>query len=284
MYASARFSGEDLEERYYGASIANPTKLQHERKAKSFALYDRLLEGRLARPLPGARALDIGCNNGAMLDVLKAEGYEAEGTETCESLARATGTRHTVHAVDACAPGSRLGQQYELILMSHVLEHMVRPMATLNFVERHLAPGGVVVIEVPNWHDPARLLWGRFFRPLELGDHVVFYERETLGRALDHAGLDVMTLWSRPQGATLVMPSLLSVADLGWSLMGGQRATDRHVASQRVATAQISTTVRNWALRLLDRLDPYLERATSQESAWGANLIAVASRDRRACH
>jgi hypothetical protein len=59
---------------------------------------------------------------------------------------------HVVHALDIEAHELGL-PRYSLITMTHVLEHLQRPVAGLTWIRRHLAPGGLAVIEVPNWGD-----------------------------------------------------------------------------------------------------------------------------------
>ena len=80
----------------------------------------------------------------------------------------------------------------------------------LRWVAAHLADDGVAIVEVPNWDDLLRPLWGHRYRPLELGDHLSFFERRTLAALAERAGLRVETLWSAAQARTLLFPSLLT--------------------------------------------------------------------------
>ncbi|MGH1343692.1 MAG: class I SAM-dependent methyltransferase [Nannocystales bacterium] len=172
------------------ALVLNGAARRQHRRA--FDLYDRLLHGRLRSPMQGATALDIGCSDGAWLDQLRLWGYETEGTDTDPTLAAAN---HHVYEMDADG-GADLGQQYEVISLIDQLDLVERPAAALHFAARHLAPGGVVIIEVPNWnHKRAN---SELPDGVELGRQVAFYDRDSLRDAVVAVGLEPLAVWSAP--------------------------------------------------------------------------------------
>ena len=298
VYATGQYSAEFLSEDFYAgrAEATAPTTKARPRAARkrhNLALYDRLSDGQIFAAPPGTRALDVGCNAGFLLDVLRERGYHTEGIERSRAGEAAVSAGHVVHALDI--ETQELGlPRYALITMTHVLEHLQRPVAGLTWIRRHLEPGGLVVIEVPNWGDRLRLLWGRRYRPLELGDHVSFFERGTLARALHQAGLTPLRMWSAPQASTLVFPSLLTALDLGVAMVrrlrrarGGRGGGDLaaregagDVAGPRVSGGHAAGVVRRTLTPLvvssLDSLDPALERVFGPECGWGANIVAIA--------
>lgn len=294
VHATGQYAAEFLSEDYYaGRAEHGPTSTSARpgaaRKRRNVALYDRLSRGKLGRARPGARALDIGCNTGLLLDVLRELGYQTEGIERSPAGEAALAAGHTVHALDIEAHELGL-PRYDLITLTHVLEHLRQPVAGLTWIRRHLAAGGIAVVEVPNWGDRMRPIWGRRYRPLELGDHVSFFERDTLQAAAERAGLTVLQMWSAPQAGTLVIPSLLTALDLGLSLKASlrgragagdlpARADVTGVAATRVVGGNMAGRLRRSltpaVLAVLDGLDPALERMFGPECRWGANLVAV---------
>jgi 2-polyprenyl-3-methyl-5-hydroxy-6-metoxy-1,4-benzoquinol methylase len=285
VHATGRYAAGYLSETYYGGRASQPPGQRDiSRKRRSVQLYDRLSGGRIGAPAVGARALDIGCDTGLLLDALRELGYRTEGIERSPAAEHAKAAGHEVHALDIEVTELGLGR-YELITMTHVLEHLREPVRALVWLRRHLAPGGIGVVEVPNWGDLLRPLWGRRFRPLELGDHVSFFERSTLAGTLERAGLDVLALWSAPQVGTSIAPSLLTALDLGLAFRrrlrdsGGESGAG--VAAER-AGVRGSRWQRAFAPRVvggLDSLDrwagPWLERLFGTHCGWGANLVAV---------
>ena len=249
------------------------------RKWARLDLYDRLSHHRIRAPHPGSRALDIGCNTGLLLDALHELGYRTEGIERSPAAADAIAAGHRIHRADI-EGASDLGVRFDLITMTHVLEHLRRPVAALKWVRRHLAPGGLAVVEVPNFDDLARERWGLAYRPLELGDHLSFFDRKTLGCALERAELTTLELWSAPQAGSLLFPSLLRGLDLGLGLLrrvrrGSDRSPSSAGGSGRVRGGGPLGRLTERILGELDRVDPALEERFGAECAWGANLVAL---------
>ena len=285
VHATGIFAAEFLSSDYYGVRAQRPNtprraRAAAQRKRRFVQLYDRLSGGRISRPGEGARALDIGCDTGLLLDVLRDLGYRTEGIERSPAGQQALAAGHDVHALDIEATDLGLGR-YELITLTHVLEHLREPVRGLVWIRRHLAAGGLAVIEVPNWGDLMRPLWGRRFRPLELGDHLSFFERATLMDAITRAGLVTEVLWSAPQVASGLAPSLLTFVDLAMSLRRKQKASSS-VAGPRFHAPQAGGWWRRAAplvVAALDELDgrtsEALESAFGADCAWGANLVAI---------
>lgn len=287
VHASAGYGAPLLDDHYAdrarrtaSGSTTGP-RAGSERKRPALALYDRLTQGRLLAPTPGARALDIGCNTGLLLDLLREAGYRTVGIERSPSGAEAVAAGHEVHALDIEA-GLELRQRFDVVTMTHVLEHLRQPTRALEWVREHLHAQGLAIVEVPNWGDLARPLWGTRYRPLELGDHLSFFERETLAGLARRAGLRVRALWSAPQARSLLFPSLLTGVDLGLDLVRRLRRRSTPEAAVGVAADRVHGGGGRWrhavvsaVLDGLDRLDPPLERLVGSDWDHGANLVAV---------
>lgn len=269
-------------------SVARPAS---ERKRHSLELYDRLTGGRLCPAPPGGLALDIGCGPGLLLDLLREAGWGTVGIERSPAGEEAIAAGHRVLAldveVDRDASSSALTERFGLVTLTHLLEHLRRPVDALRWVAEHLRDDGVAIVEVPNWDDLARPLWGSRYRPLELGDHLSFFDRRTLAGLVERSGLELVTLWSAAQARTLIFPSLLTGLDMALgSALGGLRRLRRRaapadesvgVASTRavMGSGRVRHAAVTSALAGLDRLDPALERLSGFHWAHGANLVAV---------
>lgn len=101
---------------------------------------------------PGGTVLDIGCGHGELLEQLVARGIDAVGMDPDQrSRELAADNGLTVYAGTAEKPSLELaGRCFDLVVMSHSLEHCLDPVAAMASVKRMLAPGGHAYIEVPN--------------------------------------------------------------------------------------------------------------------------------------
>ena len=116
------------------------------------------------RHAPAGRFLDVGCGVGLCLQMAAEMGYDPWGVEINErtaTFARDVLGRRVLHS-DLAAATFPSGH-FSVVLLSHVLEHLVNPRPVFDEVRRILAPGGVVVVEVPNMAGlQPRLLRGKW--------------------------------------------------------------------------------------------------------------------------
>ena len=145
-------------------------------------------------PLLAARAervLEIGCSSGETLRWLKDTGragraWGIELFEPAAQAARAHAQEVLVGNAESLIDSAFGAEQFDLILCLDVLEHMVDPWRFVDTLQHRLAPGGRLVISVPNIRCikvllPLALL-GRF-RYQEHGildrTHLRFFTRES---------------------------------------------------------------------------------------------------------
>ena len=99
---------------------------------------------------PGT-ALELGCGDGFMLNALRSFGWAVSGTERTEEMAQFArehfGLTVFVESTHPIPPG----QTFDLVIMFQVLEHLADPMPQLRRAHSLLAPGGRLIIGVPNF-------------------------------------------------------------------------------------------------------------------------------------
>jgi SAM-dependent methyltransferase len=113
----------------------------------------RINNRRLLRALeaiaPGRRLLDIGCGPGFFLKSAAAWGYQVIGVEPdANTVERARAHAEVRHGYfpEASPPD----QDFDVIVMNDVLEHMPDPGAAIDACWRKLRPGGVLVLNCPS--------------------------------------------------------------------------------------------------------------------------------------
>jgi SAM-dependent methyltransferase len=116
------------------------------------------------------RILDVGCGAGdnARLLVSRFPGCQVFGitySEAEAAIARKAMTACWVTNIEDDLPGYLRAQRFDVIIFSHVLEHMRDPAATLSKFADLLSEGGTALIAVPNvlsWTMRWRFLRGDF--------------------------------------------------------------------------------------------------------------------------
>lgn len=104
---------------------------------------------------PDCRILDVGCWTGNMGVALKKQlNYRVtiDGIENDNDALKNLkdrGIYNKIYEIDLNYPIS-LTAQYDIIVLSDVLEHLIDPGKTLREILRHLDPKGRVVISLPN--------------------------------------------------------------------------------------------------------------------------------------
>jgi SAM-dependent methyltransferase len=137
------------------------------------------------------RILDVGCGSGAFARLMSTRGFDAVGVEPF-SLGQPTDEPH-LRLVRA--PLERVREdlgQFDVITMWHVLEHISSPRPTLESLRRHLRPGGVVVISVPNFQSwQSRFFKGGWFH-LDPPRHINHFDRRTLEALFQEMRFDLI--------------------------------------------------------------------------------------------
>lgn len=160
------------------------------------------LDGAIAEDVPGwirpGKVLDVGCGSGAFLDAMQENGWTTFGIEPGENaagLARRKG--HQIVCQSATDPlGEALaGQLFDLVLMSHSLEHVHSPTQALANLRPLLKPHtGHLIIEVPNLESLLTYWFGELGLAFDTPRHLYMFSPETLSKLLEKTGFEVRSI------------------------------------------------------------------------------------------
>jgi len=156
----------------------------------------------LSRLPAGLSVLDVGCGSGVHgAELKRIFGHRVVGVDLSEGSIQKAKTRLAeAYVADVTKPevypfSSR--RKFDLIVFSDILEHLYDPLDVLTRHYPLLAPGGKVLISLPNvaiWNVRLALLAGRFeYQDTGTLDrtHVRFYTRRTFQRFTSEAGLKI---------------------------------------------------------------------------------------------
>lgn len=138
------------------------------------------------RLFAGRRVVDFGCGRGLFLAKAAKQATEVMGVELQASYRQNLNHKGILCVRDL----AEVPEGVEVIFMLHVLEHLPQPIEVLEEVRSKLAPGGIIVIEVPHARDfMLDFLNVEAFRDFTLwSQHLVLHTRDSLARMLQVAG------------------------------------------------------------------------------------------------
>jgi SAM-dependent methyltransferase len=145
--------------------------------------------------------LDVGCASGSYLLALRDKGWDVHGIEIDAGAARYAREQHglPVRAGAAEAVLSEYSEeQFDLVTMWHVLEHLHDPYRVLSEAHRIIKPGGTLMFEVPNYASLPSTLFGKYWFTLEAPRHLYHFTPRTLTRMLSKAGFGLRRLRGVP--------------------------------------------------------------------------------------
>ena len=139
---------------------------------------------------PG-KILDVGCGSAVMLSHLNELGWDCVGTERTEisaEKAKADAALDIRVAQDILECQFK-DNEFDVITMFHVLEHIADLNRLIIELKRILKPGGILIIEVPNLASyQARLGKGRWFH-IDAPRHLLHFTKNSLKNAFTKNGL-----------------------------------------------------------------------------------------------
>jgi len=153
----------------------------------------------LPKAWAGAKLLDVGCGNGEFLELATVMGWQADGLDfdpQAVDVARRHGCAVYQGGIEVLRDRA---EYYDVVTLSHVIEHVHDPSALLADCFRLLRPGGRLWLDTPNLESAGHARYGRHWRGLEPPRHLVLFTWTSLERALIRNGFtDVRPMPLRP--------------------------------------------------------------------------------------
>lgn len=154
----------------------------------------------------GASMLDVGAGGGWALAYYDALGWRCLGIDLSDESCAAHNpgaVRHLrlaplVEGMDAL---EREGRRFDFVMLDNVLEHLAAPGQALALAWRLLAPGGVVLVEVPNDFSPVQdtlLASGKVDSQYWVSwpEHLQYFNADGLAALAAESGLRQVDLFS----------------------------------------------------------------------------------------
>jgi len=165
----------------------------YEAQEMKFRSYARHLLEWAQRYVRGGRLLDVGCSVGWLVDEAREAGFDAAGIDL-----DANAVRHAKDKGRVVSQGSINEWQhaeYDVITLSHTLEHLPDPIGFLRACAARLCDGGCLVVAVPCFVGLHPRLFGKRWYGWAPWQHYFHYSQPALRHLLGKAGLATVGTW-----------------------------------------------------------------------------------------
>lgn len=140
---------------------------------------------------PGPRLLDVGFGRGYLMRLAQAHGFEVYGLDSSEAqvglMAPLFGRRvaHVVVGEDEIP-----WRELDVVVMSHVLEHLPQPATALKEIYERLNPAGILFVVVPDMDSMHFKIFGKRWDVLNPLVHFQYFNESSLTRLLERCGFE----------------------------------------------------------------------------------------------
>ena len=142
----------------------------------------------LPYPREDQTLLDFGCGNGSLMTKARDAGWHVIGLDfdaEAVKVAEASGLEAYLGGIDTLCQWQTT---FDVITLSHVVEHVHDPEALLKACCERLKPGGFLWIETPNLDSQGHKVYGSDWRDLDPPRHLVLFTPKTLFQLLIRCG------------------------------------------------------------------------------------------------
>lgn len=168
----------------------------------------KILEKFIDKGSKKLKVLDIGCGAGGLLKVFKDNEFEELGVDFDKlylSYAKSRDLNVKLGSLESLAPND----QFSIIILSHVLEHISNPQAFLKALTPHLSDDGIIYIEVPSVDSIAGGAYSYNLGKYWQNAHCVHYTSKTLAMVCDASDLtplyfdsNIRSVWGKKKNRT----------------------------------------------------------------------------------
>ena len=142
---------------------------------------------RLLRP-QARTLLDVGCGFGHLLDCARVAGFETYGCDLDEQRVAAASSRGHLVSVGVAEARMLARSAFEVITLSHVIEHVPRPVEMLAQLRQVVCSGGLLFVACPNFAGFHAKLTRSHYGLITPPEHINYFTMNSLQRAAAKAG------------------------------------------------------------------------------------------------
>lgn len=203
----------------------------------------RKLIGRLTGKSRG-HVLDIGAGTGAFLNEMKDHGWQVTGIEPDPGARSVARHRYQLELQDASAFYGLPAGTYDVITLWHVLEHVHDLHPYLRHLETLLAPGGILLLALPNYTSGDAKQYGAWWAAYDVPRHLYHFSPASVKALLSQYGFTVSSLhamWFDSFYISMLSEQYKNKGQKGYlrAVMAGLRSNSKAIGSPEAASSII---------------------------------------------
>lgn len=204
VFVANFISSNDLNEFYKGQSCE--AYIDQDIELRTF--YQKLLREILELGLNGDDVLDVGCGSGLFLEEIRKAGLSGTGIEPDPERVAFSRSRG-LNVIQGILPCEELScKTFNLIWISHVIEHVPEPNGLIEEVVKIMCPGALLAIITPNIKCLSSRILNVHHRYVIPPEHVSYYSMHSMRVLLTRHGLVREKTYT--QGAQYTLKELIA--------------------------------------------------------------------------
>ncbi len=192
--------------------------------------------------IPHGRLLDVGFGSAAFMMLAQRIGWRVEGVDIdplAVAQARKEGLEVTLGGLEVLSDDR---EKFDVITMSHVIEHVHDPFMTIRRAFRLLKDGGLLYIETPNIDSYGHKRFREHWRGLEVPRHLVIFNWDSLTGILRENGFDDIAIIRKPNPYVHIARASIAIREG----VDPSRAGKPNLLERLLALGLTCQTIFNW--------------------------------------
>ena len=181
-------------------------------------------------------ALEVGCMHGLLLTELEKRNIKAVGVELdpdAVEYCQQRGLDVTQSSIEDHL--SKAGNKHDVIIMSHVIEHIAKPAEQLSALHKRMSKNGRLVLITPNSMARSRRLFGRYWGYWQVPVHINHFNQKSMSELLRTCGFRVVETKFYGGDSLFFLSSLANLL--------GARSNPKQLSAPRRALVKVATVV-----------------------------------------
>jgi SAM-dependent methyltransferase len=154
--------------------------------------------------------LDVGCGFGQLLDAAREQGFDTCGLDVNDRRVAHTAARGHRTVLGTLTPDVLRGEQFDVVILSHVIEHLRDPAAMLRSIHQIMRPGGILYVGCPNFAGIHATIAGAHYHHYSPPEHISYFTVDSLKRCAEAGGFHPLRIgcWTHTLHAKALLAHL----------------------------------------------------------------------------